>query len=67
MRYSRDKTINETVKRLLKDGWFVRSQNKHVTLKHESGKGTIVVPGSPSDGRSMQNWLHQVRRMEATI
>lgn len=61
MRFSRDKTVNDAVKRLLKGGWFVKSSNRHVRIENSVTGDVITVPGSPSCRRAVQNWLHQIK------
>lgn len=61
MRYSRDATINKTVEELLKSGWVIKSRSRHLRIVEPNLKLTITVPGTPSDRRAVQNWLHQAR------
>lgn len=63
-RYSRCKIIDAIVRNLLKTGeWAVKSKNRHYRLENEKTKLCITVPGSPSDHRSTQNWIHQLKRL----
>lgn len=61
-RYSRDAIIDKVCRLLVKKGWFVKSSKRHVRLSCPEGKTILTVPGSPSDHRVVQNWLHQLRR-----
>lgn len=61
MRYSKDKKIDAVVRQLLRSGWRVKSSNRHVRLENEVTRDCITVPCSPSDRRSVQNWLHQLK------
>lgn len=63
-RYSRYRTIDRAVHSLLSTGaWIVKSTKRHVRLENISSKLCLTVPGTPSDHRATQNWLHQVRRL----
>ena len=63
MRISRDSTIEREARRLQKAGWSVVRGSKHVKLRSPANQ-MITAPGSPSDHRAAQNFIHQVRRME---
>lgn len=62
MKYSNNKTIHQIVKKLLKMGWVVKAKNAHVKLFHPERKVTLMVPGSPSDGRAVLNFIADVKR-----
>lgn len=62
-RYSKDRVIDNVCRLLIKQGWVTKSSNRHVRLADPTGKKVVTVPGSPSDHRAVQNWLHQLRRM----
>ncbi|WKZ86260.1 type II toxin-antitoxin system HicA family toxin [Ralstonia pickettii] len=61
-RYSRDRVIDKVCRLLVKQGWVEKSNNRHLRLADPTGKMVVTVPGSPSDHRAVQNWLHQLRR-----
>lgn len=67
MRYSSDKSINETVRQLLKAGWRIKSNNRHLRLEHETTHRLITVPQSPSDRRAALNWRSQIRKLGAMV
>lgn len=62
MKYSKNKTIDAIVRKLLKLGWIVKSRNVHVKLFHQEKGVTLMVPGSPSDGRAVLNFMADVKR-----
>ena len=65
--YSKCKIIDKIAKGLVKMGWIVKSKNRHLRLENPETKQCITVPGSPSDHRVTQNWIHQVRRSGVAI
>jgi hypothetical protein len=60
MIYSKDKSINTTVRCLLRAGWSVKSRKRHLTIT--DGRYTVSVPTSPSDHRTALNWHSQIQR-----
>lgn len=66
-RYSTCDIINKIVRALLKLGWQALKGRGHPRLKSPDGKLTITVPKSPSDHRSTQNWIHQLKRNGVAI
>lgn len=63
MRYSKDARISDKVAELLKDGWVIKHWSRHLRITEPKLKLTLTVPGSPSDHRAVQNWLHQIRKV----
>ena len=64
MKYSKNKEINNLVRRLLKKfGFEVKSKNNHLKLWNDAKKVTIIVPQTPSDGRAVLNFFADVRRL----
>ncbi len=61
-KYSRDKDINQLVKRLLKAGWRYRQGKKHGLLLHGTQK-MMCIPSTPSDRRAYSNFTAQARRL----
>jgi predicted RNA binding protein YcfA (HicA-like mRNA interferase family) len=66
-RYSTCDIINKIVKALLKLGWQSLKGRGHPRLKSPDGQITITVPKTPSDHRSTQNWIHQLKRSGVAI
>lgn len=62
MRYSKNRVIHDLVKKMLKAGWVVKARNVHVKLFHPERNVTLIVPGSPSDGRAVLNFIADVKR-----
>ena len=63
-KYSRDKNINELVKRLLKHyGWKLKKQNRHPVSVSPSGQQQTI-PCTPSDYRAFKNFKHDIRRLQ---
>ena len=63
MRYSKDKTINDTVKELLKtDEWQLKKGGSHHRIEHVQSHRVFTIPGSSSDRRASLNRLHQPTR-----
>ena len=58
-RFSSCQTIDRVCRDLIKQGWSIRSWNRHCRLT--DGTVTITVPGSPSDKRATLNWLSHLR------
>lgn len=63
----KSETIRDAVKKLLANGWVIKSKNRHMKLFNENTKQTVSVPLTPSDNRSALNWLSQVRRSGVVI
>ena len=61
-RFSTCKVIDGIAQSLIKNGWVIKSKNRHLRLFNPCTRQTITVPGSPSDPRATENWLHQIRR-----
>jgi len=62
MKYSTRKDLNVAVNGLVREGWVFYRGGKHGRLRHPSGSPTLTVSRSPSDRRSLDNFLHDVRR-----
>jgi hypothetical protein len=62
MLYSKDRTINDVVRELLRGDWALKSRNKHIRIENRVTHDVITVPFSPSCPRTVQNWLHQVKK-----
>lgn len=60
--YSNDMQIEQVCRSLVKDGWRAVSHHKHVKMRSPDGSTVVVVPSTPSDWRSVLNWLSQLRR-----
>ena len=65
-RFSTCKIIDAVARNLLKTGWVIKSNNRHLRLLNPETRVCITVPGSPSDPRATQNWLHQIKRCGVT-
>ncbi|GGB82207.1 hypothetical protein GCM10011352_05020 [Marinobacterium zhoushanense] len=59
-RYSSNKDWNECIKRLVKLGWIYSRGRKHGRLTHPDGSRILTVSNSPSDRRSLQNFMKHV-------
>lgn len=66
-RYSRCKIIDAIDKNLVKMGWIEKSKNRHWRLENPENRMCITVPGSPSDFRVTQNWIHQLKRSGVVV
>ena len=66
-RFSKCDTINGIAKQLVKMGWVVKSKNRHYRLENPESRQCVTVPGSPSDHRVTQNWIHQLRRSGVSV
>lgn len=66
MQYCSDKDMNQLVKRMVRTGWTFE-HGKHGKLRHPTGIGFITFPRTPSDHRSLLNFLRDVRRLEAAL
>ncbi|MBZ2169843.1 type II toxin-antitoxin system HicA family toxin [Marinobacter sp. F4216] len=60
-RYSSNKDWNAVINRLVKLGWRYRRGGKHGQLTHPDSSEILVVPISPSDRRSLQNFMQLLR------
>lgn len=60
-RYSSDKDWNVLIRRLVRLGWRYRRGGKHGRLTHPDFSRTLIVPISPSDRRSLQNFIQFLR------
>lgn len=66
-RFSTCEIINKIAKSLVKSGWLVKSKNRHYRLENPDTKMCVTVPGSPSDHRVTQNWIHQLKRSGVAV
>lgn len=67
MKYSTLKDLNVAVNSLVREGWVFYRGGKHGRLRHPSGSPTLTVSRSPSDRRSLYNFLHDVRRASRNV
>ena len=63
-RISKDNTINKAVLFKLKKGWKIRRGAKHWVLGAPNGR-KLSIPSTPSDIRSAQNFLRNLKHIEA--
>lgn len=61
MKYSRSKDIDCLVQRHIDKGWTYRRGKKHGTLSPPTGGPRVVIPGTPSDSRSLRNLERDIR------
>lgn len=66
-RFSSCDIINAIAKNLVKIGWIIKSKNRHYRLENPEDKMCVTVPGSPSDRRVTQNWIHQLKRSGVAV
>lgn len=64
LRRVKDKEMREKVRDLIANGWREVEGRRHLRVVSPSGLHTLTVPGTPGDRRALENWLHQVRRIE---
>lgn len=62
MKFSSDRTINDAVRVLIREGWRAWRGGKHIKVEHPSGKAFVTVPVTPGDRRSYLNFRADVRR-----
>lgn len=63
MRYSCSKDIDQLVRRYIQHDWTYRRGRKHGLLSPPSCGLFVVVPGTPSDCRTLQNFERDLRRV----
>ena len=63
--YSCDKEINKIVARLVRAGWTF-SRGRHGKLRAPGSVRFVTIPSTPSDHRTLQNLLRDVRRQCST-
>lgn len=61
-KYSNDKDINHEVKALVKAGWAYLQKRKHGLIIAPNGH-RVIVPGTPSDRRSLYNFRRDIRHL----
>ncbi|MBY5963627.1 type II toxin-antitoxin system HicA family toxin [Marinobacter hydrocarbonoclasticus] len=49
------------IKRLIRHGWTYKRGGKHGRLTHPECSRTLIVPISPSDRRSLKNFMQFLR------
>lgn len=59
-RYSSNKDWDERIRRLVKRGWKYQRGRKHGRLTNPDGSRTLTVSSSPSDRRSLKNFMRYV-------
>ena len=64
MKYCSNKEIDQLIRQLLRQGWHFRRGSKHGRLTHPSGWPTLTVAKSPSDWRSLQNFVATCAKRE---
>jgi hypothetical protein len=62
-RASSDKDVNQLIRELLQNGWRYQSGKKHGKIELP-GVGKVVIPTSPSDRRTIQNLIRDIRHLE---
>lgn len=65
MKYSNSKKIDSKVKMLIRGGWTFKKGKKHGHVRSPWGTGILVIPSTPSDWRSFQNFERDLRRIIA--
>ncbi|QEN00837.1 hypothetical protein EWH46_08645 [Sphaerotilus sulfidivorans] len=63
MRYSCSKDINRIVRRCIQSDWTYRRGGKHGLLSPPGSTLFVVVPGTPGDCRTPQNFERDLRRV----
>lgn len=67
MKYCANKDIDRMIRQLLRQGWSYRNGSKHSRLTHPAGCPTLTVSRTPSDWRSVQNFVRDLRRVEPAV
>lgn len=65
MKFSNSKEINSKVKKLIRSGWSFKRGKKHGHVRPPWGIGVLIIPSTPSDWRSFQNFMRDLRRINA--
>lgn len=60
-KYSSNKDWNTQIRNLVRLGWLYKRGGKHARLTHPDGSRTLIVPCSPSDRRSLQNFIRLLK------
>ena len=63
MRYSCSKDIDQIVRRCIQSDWTYRRGSKHGLLSPPRSRLFVVVPGTPSDWRTLQDFERDLRRV----
>lgn len=61
MRLSSSREIADKAKELLREGWTLLRGRKHTRIRAPNGCA-VTIPGTPSGGRAVQNFLSDVKR-----
>jgi len=61
-----NKDLNRAIRDLLRSGWTDETGKKHVKLKSPVGR-TVVIGRTPSDHRTVQNVMADIRRAMVQI
>lgn len=65
MKYCSNKEIDQLIRKLVRTGWSFCRGSKHGRLTHPNGHPTLTVAKSPSDWRSLQNFLRDLRSVQS--
>ena len=60
MKYCSNKDMNRLIRQLVNQGWIYRNGSKHGRLTHPAGNPTLTVSRTPSDWRSLQNFVRDL-------
>lgn len=63
MRYSCSKDIDQIARRFIRRDWTYRRGRKHGLLSPPRSGLFVVVPGTPSDCRTLRNFERDLRRV----
>lgn len=63
MKFSNSKEIDTKVKRLIRRGWTFKKGKNHGHVRAPWGIGILIIPSTPSDWRSFQNFERDLRRI----
>lgn len=67
MKYSRSKEIDQIVRNCIQHDWTYRRGKKHGLLSPPRCGLFVVVPGTPSDFRALQNFERDLRRVRVLV
>jgi predicted RNA binding protein YcfA (HicA-like mRNA interferase family) len=63
-----DKDIRKIVKQLEAQGWRIEQGSRHLkAFPPDKSQGMVVIPGTPSDHRSIRNLIAELRRKGADL
>lgn len=63
MRFTSDKDMDRHIRELVRNGWRWVRGRKHNRLIPPTGGGVVIVATSPSDYRTLLNFLRDVRQI----